>query len=59
MLKYDIQVTISVLGRDEAHAEQDVKNFLKNAEKVLDAPQILDWEFTEFVPADLKNSCCC
>jgi len=59
MKKYDIQVTITVLSDNEKNAESSVENFLKNADRTLSCPELIDWEFTEFVPTDLKQSCCC
>lgn len=60
MQKYDIQITVTVLAKTESHAEQEVKNFMKNGSRVLDAPNVLDWEFTEFVPCeDDAVTCCC
>lgn len=59
MKKYDIQVTITVLAKDEPEAESKVSDFLKYAIITMGSPDINDWEFTEFIPADLKQSCCC
>ncbi len=56
---YDIQVTISVIAKDEQSAEHEVMMHLKAADVVLANPQIKEWELTEFVPSDLKQSCCC
>ena len=57
--KYDIQVTITVLAQNEIDAEDQVHEFLKISKLSIGDPDIVDWEFTEFVPADLKQSCCC
>lgn len=57
--KFDIQVTITVLANNEIDAENQVQEFLKISKLTLDDPNIVDWEFTEFVPVDLKQSCCC
>ena len=57
--KFDIQVTITVLANYEINAENQVQEFLKISKLTLGDPDIVDWEFTEFVPADLKQSCCC
>lgn len=59
MQKYDIQVTITVLAKDEAEAEGKVSDFLKYSTMTMGSPDINDWEFTEFVPSELKQSCCC
>lgn len=59
MKKYDIQVTITVLAKEEKDAEQVVTTFLKDADVILSNPDVVDWEFTEFIPTDLKQSCCC
>lgn len=59
MQKYDIQVTFTVIAKDEQEAEHNVSSYLRVANEVMDAPDITNWEFTEFVPSDLKNSCCC
>ena len=59
METYDIPVTITVLAKTEQDAEREVMLHLKAADVVLANPQIREWELTEFVPADLKNSCCC
>ena len=57
--KFDIQVTITVLANNEIDAEDQVQEFLKISKLTLGDPDIVDWEFTEFVPTDLKQSCCC
>lgn len=57
--KFDIQVTFAVLANNEIDAEDQVQEFLKFSKLTLGDPDIVDWEFTEFVPADLKQSCCC
>ena len=59
MEKFDIQVTITVLAHNEVDAEDQVHEFLKVSKLAVGDPDIVDWEFTEFIPADLKNSCCC
>ena len=59
MQKYDIQVTISVLAKTEADAEREVMLHMKAADVVLANPHVIEWELTEFVPSDLKQSCCC
>lgn len=59
MQKYDIQVTITVLAREEKEAEEKVKDYLKLSGRIVGYPDLVDWELTEFIPADLKNSCCC
>ena len=59
MKKYDIQVTITVLAKCEGDAEDQVQEFLKTAKLTVGDPDVVDWEFTEFVPSDLKQSCCC
>ena len=56
---FDIQVNIKVLAKNEAEAEHAVLTYLRTAGKVIDAPDIIDYELLNFVPADLKNSCCC
>ena len=57
--KFDIQVTITVLANNEIDAEDQVQEFLKISKLTLGDTDIVDWEFTEFVPTDLKQSCCC
>ena len=57
--KFDIQVTITVLAQNEIDAEDQVHEFLKISKITLGDPDIVDWEFTEFIPSDLKQSCCC
>lgn len=59
MTKFDIQVTISVYSDTESEAEFSIQDFLKKSEQVVGFPELIDWEFTEFIPTDLKNACCC
>lgn len=59
MQKYDIQVTLTVLAKDEKDAEQTVQDYLKESTHWVNSPNFVDWEFTEFVPSELKQSCCC
>jgi len=47
--KFDIQVTITVLANNEIDAEDQVHEFLKISKLTLGDPDIVDWEFTEFV----------
>ena len=47
--KFDIQVTITVLANNEIDAEDQVQEFLKISKLTLGDPDIVDWEFTEFV----------
>lgn len=56
---FDIQVSIKVLAKDEATAEQLVIQYLRTAESAISDPDIIEYELLEFIPADLKNSCCC
>ena len=57
--KFDIQVTITVNANEESEAENTLSDFLKYACITMGSPDIVDWEFTEFVPSDLAQSCCC
>ena len=59
MKKYDIQVTVEVLANDEKEAEEKTMLFLKTSSVVVNNPDIIDWELTEFIPSDLSKSCCC
>lgn len=59
MEKFDIPVTFKVTAKNEREAEDVIIEFLKYAQITMAKPNILDWEFTEFIPEDLKNSCCC
>jgi hypothetical protein len=59
MEKFDIQVTISVIAKDESDAETKTMLFLKEGSIVTGNKDILDWELTEFVPNELNASCCC
>lgn len=59
MKKYDIQVTVSVLAKTEADAEREVMLHMKAADVVLANPNVLEWELIEFIPSDIKQSCCC
>ena len=59
MKKYDIQVTVSVLAKTEADAEREVMLHMKAADVVLANPNIIEWELVEFIPSDIKQSCCC
>ncbi len=59
METFDIQVTITVLAKTEDDAEREVMLHLKSADVVLANPHIKEWELTEFIPADIKNQCCC
>lgn len=59
MENFDIQVTFRILAKTEEDAEQTIQQYLKNADRIVGCPDLIDWEFTEFIPADLKNSCCC
>ena len=59
MEKFDIQVTVSVIAKDENDAEEKTMLFLKEATIVTSNKDILDWELTEFVPNELNASCCC
>lgn len=57
--KFDIQVTITVLANNEREAENKISDFLKYSTMTMGAPDVTEWEFTDFVPADLKQACCC
>jgi hypothetical protein len=59
MQKYDIQVTVSVLAKTEADAEREVMLHMKAADVVLANPNVIEWELIEFIPSDIKQSCCC
>lgn len=59
MEKFDIQVTVSVIAKDERDAEEKTMLFLKEATIVTSNKDVLDWELTEFVPNELNQSCCC
>jgi hypothetical protein len=59
MEKYDIQVTVSVLAKTEADAEREVMLHMKAADVVLANPNVIEWELIEFIPSDIKQSCCC
>ena len=59
MQKYDIQVTVSVLAKTEADAEKEVMLHMKAADVVLANPNVIEWELIEFIPSDIKQSCCC
>ena len=59
MEKFDIQVTVSVIAKDENDAEEKTMLFLKEATIVTSNKDILDWELTEFVPTELNACCCC
>lgn len=56
---YDIPVNIQVLAKDESTAEQLVMQYLRTASSVISDPDIIEYELVEFVPEDLKQSCCC
>ena len=59
MDKYDIQITVTVLAKNESDAEREVMLHLKTADVVIANPNIIDWELIEFVSSDLSHSCCC
>ena len=42
----------SVYKLYEASAEEVIKNFLKLAQQTFDVPDIVDWEFVEFITND-------
>ena len=57
--KFDIPVNVVVYAKDVAEAEQKVLHYLRNAELTISDPDIGDYELFEFIPKDLKDSCCC
>lgn len=57
--KFDIPINISILAKDEAEAERVVLAYLRTAGKVIDCPELIDYELFEFVSNDLSQSCCC
>lgn len=58
MTKFDIPVNFEVNAKDEASAEEVIKNFLKLAQQTFDVPDIVDWEFVEFIPNCLDDGSC-
>ena len=58
MTKFDIPVNFEVNAKDEASAEEVIKNFLKLAQQTFDVPDIIDWEFVEFIPKCLDDGSC-
>lgn len=56
-MKFDIQVTITVEAKDEEQAEAVVGDVLNDI--YAEDRAITHWEFTEFVPSELAQSCCC
>jgi len=57
--KFDIPINISILAKNEQEAEHMVLSYLRTAGKVIDCPELIDYELFDFVPSDLKQSCCC
>lgn len=57
--KFDIPINFEITAKDEKEAEQIILQYLRTAEKVIDAPDITEYELIEFVPNELSKSCCC
>jgi len=57
--KFNIPINFEVTAKDEKEAEQIILQYLRTAEKVIDAPDIAEYELLEFVPSELSQSCCC
>lgn len=57
--KHSIQVTFSIVAKDEQEAEHKVHAFLRDADMMIKDPDVVDWEFTEFVPTDCTSHCDC
>ena len=60
MAKFEIPVNVVVEADTEAKAELQVLDLLKEADREFGKDhRIIDWEYFEFMPRDLKASCKC
>lgn len=60
MAKFEIPVNIVVEADTEQKAELAVLDWLKDADREYGKHyRIVDWEYFEFMPKDLKASCVC
>ena len=50
ILPFDIQVNFTVRAKTEKDAEELVSEFLKYATLTMGQPDIVDYEFVEFIP---------
>lgn len=50
ILPHDIQVNFTVRAKTEQEAENILSNFLKYASLTVSNPDIVDYEFVEFIP---------